>query len=92
MSANNTAATKCHYWRIGIDLQVALCFVAGSVGCARAPAKAPPPAPLSVPVSCPIEREVADPADFTAMIATVDAVEVRAHGARPVNDETCTMD
>lgn len=60
MSANNTAVTKSRYWRIRIGLPIALCFVAGAVGCVRASAKALPPAPLSVPVSYPIECEVAD--------------------------------
>jgi membrane fusion protein, multidrug efflux system len=48
------------------------------LGCARAPAEAPAAAPVSVTVSRPIEREVTDYADFTARIAAVDSVEVRA--------------
>ncbi len=38
-----------------------------------------PAEPVSVPVSHPVEREVTDYADFTARIAAVDSVEVRAH-------------
>jgi RND family efflux transporter MFP subunit len=79
MSANYSAATKSRYFRTSFGLAIALGFVVGAVGCARAPANAPPPAPLSVPVSYPVEREVTDHADFTARIAAVDSVEVRAH-------------
>jgi RND family efflux transporter MFP subunit len=39
----------------------------------------PPPAPLTVSVSRPIQRTVTDYADFTARIAAVESVEVRAH-------------
>src|SRR6267142_1812750 len=48
-------------------------------GCAEAPSEAPPAAPVTVTVSYPVERDVTDYADFTARIAAVDAVEVRAH-------------
>ena len=37
-----------------------------------------PAAPISVAVSYPIEQEVTDYAEFTARIAAVDSVEVRA--------------
>jgi RND family efflux transporter MFP subunit len=62
---------------IASALVLGLCF--GATGCARAPAGAPAPEPVSVPVSHPVEREVTDYADFTARIAAVDSVEVRAH-------------
>jgi RND family efflux transporter MFP subunit len=48
-------------------------------GCARAPSAAPAAAPIPVTVSYPVERYVTDYADFTARIAAVDSVEVRAH-------------
>jgi RND family efflux transporter MFP subunit len=48
-------------------------------GCARAPLGAPAAAPVPVTVSYPVERYVTDYADFTARIAAVDSVEVRAH-------------
>ena len=58
-------------------------FSLGPMGCARAPSEAPPAAPvtvtLTVTVSYPVERDVTDYADFTARIAAVDSVEVRAH-------------
>src|SRR2546421_2532780 len=62
---------------IGSTLVLGLCL--GATGCARAPAEAPAAGPVSVPVSHPVEREVTDYADFTASIAAVDSVEVRAH-------------
>src|SRR6202047_5662782 len=54
-------------------------FCLGLTGCARAPSEAPPAAPVTVTVSYPVERYVTDSADFTARIAAVDSVEVRAH-------------
>ena len=39
----------------------------------------PPATAVTVTVSYPVEREVTDYADFTARIAAVDSVEVRAH-------------
>jgi RND family efflux transporter MFP subunit len=54
-------------------------FCLGLMGCARAPSEAPPVAPVTVTVSYPVERDVTDYADFTARIAAVDSVEVRAH-------------
>src|SRR5437899_11846487 len=50
----------------------------GLTGCARGPSAAPAAAPIPVTVSYPVEREVTDYADFTARIAAVDSVEVRA--------------
>src|SRR4051812_8022867 len=54
-------------------------FCLGPMGCARAPSDAPTAAPFPVTVSYPVERYVTDYADFTARIAAVDSVEVRAH-------------
>src|ERR1700756_4725433 len=51
----------------------------GLTGCARVPSGAPEAAPTPVTVSYPVERDVIDFADFTARIAAVDSVEVRAH-------------
>jgi RND family efflux transporter MFP subunit len=49
------------------------------VGCARAPSEAPAAPPTPVTVSLPVERYVTDQVDFTARLAAVDSVEVRAH-------------
>ena len=56
-----------------------LCVSVSLPGCERAPQSAAPAAPLTVSVSSPIEREVTDYSDFTARLAAVDSVEVRAH-------------
>ncbi len=53
------------------------CGIAALSGCTKAPAE-PPADPIIAPVSYPVEREVTDYADFTARIAAVDSVEVRA--------------
>jgi len=47
-------------------------------GCAEPPAKGPAEAPPTVAVSYPVEREVTDYADFTARVAAVESVELRA--------------
>ena len=62
---------------IGSALVLGLCL--GAAGCARGPAEAPAAEPVSVQVSHPVEREVTDYADFTARIAAMETVEVRAH-------------
>src|SRR6266478_1294420 len=67
----------CSPVRIGSALALGFCL--GVTGCARAPSEAPPAAPMPVRVSYPVERDVTDYADFTARIAAVDSVEVRAH-------------
>src|ERR1700722_13024927 len=54
-------------------------FCLALTGCARPPSEAEPAAPVTVTVSRPVERDVTDYADFTARIAAVDAVEVKAH-------------
>src|SRR5438105_6266811 len=64
-------------FRIGSALVLGFCL--GLTGCARAPSAAPRPAPIPVTVSYPVERYVTDYADFTARIAAVDSIEVRAH-------------
>src|SRR5580693_3566061 len=51
----------------------------GLAGCAQAPSGAPVATPIPVTVSLPVERDVTDYADFTARVAAVDSVEVRAH-------------
>ncbi len=61
---------------VGSALVLSLAF--GPAGCTRGTAQ-PPPAPLTVSVSRPVERNVTDYADFTARIAAVESVEVRAH-------------
>ncbi len=66
-----------YYSSLGAALVLGLGL--GATGCARSPAEVPAAAPVSVPVSYPVEREVTDHADFTARIAAVDSVDVRAH-------------
>src|ERR1700681_920099 len=63
--------------RIPFLVLLGLCI--GLAGCARSPWEAPEAAPPPVSVSLPVERDVTDYADFTARIAAVDSVEVRAH-------------
>src|SRR5258708_17670339 len=58
-------------------LLLGLCI--GLAGCVRVPSGAPEAASTPVTVSHPVERDVTDYADFTARIAAVDSVEVRAH-------------
>jgi RND family efflux transporter MFP subunit len=60
----------------GSALLLVVCL--GLAGCTRGAAEAPVAAPIPVSVSRPIEREVTDYADFTARIAAIDSVEVRA--------------
>lgn len=55
-----------------------VCCCLGLAGCARAPVEGPK-TPTKVVVSYPIEREVTAYAGFTARLAAVDCVEVRAH-------------
>ena len=62
---------------IGSALVLGYCW--GLLGCARRPRKRHRRAPTTVTVSYPVERDVTDDADFTARIAAVDSVEVRAH-------------
>jgi RND family efflux transporter MFP subunit len=54
-------------------------FCLSLTGCARAPSDAPTATPIPVTVSYPVARDITDYADFTARIAAVDSVEVRAH-------------
>src|SRR5437899_7790156 len=68
-----------HRLFLGIGSALALGLCLGAAGCARAPAEGLAAEPVSVPVSFPVEREVTDYTDFTARIAAVDSVEVRAH-------------
>jgi RND family efflux transporter MFP subunit len=48
-------------------------------GCEAAPAASNAPPPPAVMVSNPVERSVTDHRDFTARIAAVDSVDVKAH-------------
>jgi RND family efflux transporter MFP subunit len=64
---------------LGIGFALVLGFCLSLTGCARAPSAAPRAASIAVTVSYPVERYVTDYADFTARIAAVDSVEVRAH-------------
>jgi len=66
-----------HRFPLGIALVLGSCL--GVAGCARLPAGGPPAGPVPVTVSYVVERDVTDHADFTARIAAVDSVEVRAH-------------
>src|ERR1700730_2997632 len=68
-----------HRLTLGIGSALVLGLCLGATGCARRPAEAPAAAPVSVPVSYPVERYVTDDAAFTARLAAVDSVEVRAH-------------
>jgi RND family efflux transporter MFP subunit len=68
-----------HRFNFGLVVLLALWPCLGSVGCTTSPDGAPAGAPVSVSVSYPVEREVTDYKDFTARIAAVDSVEVRAH-------------
>jgi RND family efflux transporter MFP subunit len=51
----------------------------GLMGCTQARSEAPRAGPVTVTVGCPVERNVRDYAEFTARIAAVESVEVRAH-------------
>src|SRR4029077_15124092 len=64
---------------VRISSALGLGFCLGLMGGARAPSEAPPAAPVTVTVSSHAEQDVTDYADFTARIAAVDSVEVRAH-------------
>ena len=64
---------------VRMNSALVLGFCLGLTGCAQAPSEAPPAAPVTVTVSYPVERDVTDYAEFTARIAAVDSVEVRAH-------------
>src|SRR5260221_9301912 len=80
MTANRRAAHLKRRLRQGLGAAVVLALSLGAVaGCAPKPPAAPPAAAPTVPVSVPVEREVTDHADFTARVAAVDSVEVRAH-------------
>ena len=68
-----------HQLVIGIGSALVLGFCLSATGCAGAPADAPTAAPVTVTVSHPVEQDVTDYADFTARIAAVDSVDVRAH-------------
>src|ERR1700758_2748041 len=68
-----------HRFSAGIGAALVLGLCLATAGCTRAPAVAPAAGPVSVPVSHPVEEYVTDYADFTAQIAAVDSVQVKAH-------------
>ncbi len=68
-----------HRLPLGVGSLLVLGFCLGAAGCTRAPAGAPAAAPASVTVSYPVEQDVTDYADFTARVAAVDSVDVKAH-------------
>ncbi len=68
-----------HRILVGLGYVLALGLGFGGAGCARPPADPPAPGPVTVPVSLPVERYVTDYAEFTARIAAVDSVDVKAH-------------
>jgi RND family efflux transporter MFP subunit len=67
-----------HQLLLGIGSALVFGLCVGVTGCARPPALAPAE-PVSVPVSHPVEQYVTDYADFTAQIAAIDSVQVKAH-------------
>ena len=79
MSANPRAVSRTGRLRLGIGIALVLgaCLVAA--GCTRGPAEAPAAEPGFIPVSHPVQRYVTDHADFTARLAAVDSVDVKAH-------------
>src|SRR5438552_2134161 len=79
MSDRQSEIPMTHRLLFGVVSALVLGLCLGATGCARGPAEAPAAEPVSVTVSHPVEREVTDYADFTARIAAVDSVEVRAH-------------
>jgi RND family efflux transporter MFP subunit len=64
---------------LAIASALVLAFGLGAAGCARPPAGPADAAPAPAPVSYPVERYVTDSAEFTARIAAVDSVDVKAH-------------
>jgi RND family efflux transporter MFP subunit len=68
-----------HRIPLGVASALVLGLCLGVAGCAQGPAGPPVAPPVAVPVSYPVERYVTDHADFTARVAAVDSVEVKAH-------------
>src|SRR5262245_45789475 len=79
MSANQRAVSGAGRLRLGLGSVLSLGLFLVAAGCTRAPVGAPAAGPVSVPVSHPVGREVTDYADFTARVAAVDSVDVKAH-------------
>jgi RND family efflux transporter MFP subunit len=75
MPVNQHPVNKIYCAGIALILGLLL----ATAGCAQKPPDIPSTEMVTVPVSLPVEREVTDYADFTARIAAVDSVEVRAH-------------
>src|SRR5579871_2172184 len=78
-SVNRSEVLMTHRLLLGSASTLVLGLCLSVSGCARPPAEAPAAGPVSVPVSQPVERDVTDYADFTARIAAVDSVDVKAH-------------
>jgi RND family efflux transporter MFP subunit len=79
MSTKQHAFLRTRRFRLGIAAALVLGTSLVATGCARAPAEPPAPPPATVPVSYPVQRYITAYADFTARIAAVDAVDVKAH-------------
>ena len=79
MSDNQSEILMTYRLPLGIGSVLFLGLCLGTAGCTRGPTEAPAAEPVSVPVSYPVAREVTDYADFTARIAAVDSVDVKAH-------------
>ena len=79
MSANLSEALMRHRFPLGVTFALLVGLCLGAAGCTRAPSGAPAVEPVAVTVSTPVERYVTDYADFTARVAAVDAVDVKAH-------------
>src|SRR5438445_6389295 len=79
MSTDKRKLLGSYSLRLSIGAVLALGLCAGAIGCKRQQASDSAAASVLVSVSRPVERDVTDYADFTARIAAVDSVEVRAH-------------
>src|ERR1700757_1675111 len=79
MSTNQSEALMIHQSLFGIGAALIFGLSLGMTGCAAGAPSEPAADPVSVTVSHPVERNVTDYADFTARIAAVDSVDVKAH-------------
>jgi RND family efflux transporter MFP subunit len=78
MATNPRGEYGCRCIRGGIGAALGLGFCLGMAGCARQATATAEAAPPAVTVSYPVERSVTDYRDFTARIAAVDSVDVKA--------------
>lgn len=78
VSATRSEVSARHRIHVGIasSLLPVLCLAAA--GCSQPPADESAAATPTITVSIPVEREITDYADFTARMAAVDSVELRA--------------